>query len=136
MNTPRIALGYDIITIAEIARRQYEEFCASTTRTSPFHRAAWMATTVDVYGGRVRWLGAHKQGRLVGVLPVVRRRLGPLWIHGAPLPGYGTQMLHPLLADDADRDAFFSALVTWAQRSGLRYFQFAWSGPLPRGPQR
>ncbi len=54
---------------------QWDEFVGSMPSARFSHQHAWMQLVKDVYGGEPHYLAAHSGAKLVGVLPVMLRRV-------------------------------------------------------------
>ena len=60
------------------------------------HRAAWIRSLEESVRGRAVFLVFESAGKVVGCLPGLVTRLGPLTLFGSPLPGWQTASLGPV----------------------------------------
>ena len=73
------------------AHARWDEFVYSCPHATFFHRAAWQRLMEDVFGHRTHYLYAHRDGRIVAVLPLaeVKSRLFGHSLTSLPFCAYG-----------------------------------------------
>lgn len=85
-------------TPAEVER--WDDVVRSFPNHRVTHMRAWLAALeASVPGGRPLHLVAARRGAIVGVLPGLLTRLGPLTLFGSPLPGWQTSGMGPAFDD-------------------------------------
>lgn len=105
----------------------WDAYVASQPRASFYHSAAWISLIDQLFGHEsYRWY-AHQEGRLVGVLPLVRlrSRLFGDYMVSQPYVNYGGA-----LGDDpAIEKRLMAAATETAMRVGVSHIEFRDSAP-------
>ncbi len=73
------------------AHARWDEFVFSCPEATFFHRAAWQSVMENIFGHRTHFLYAHRNGRIVAVLPLaeVKSRLFGHSLSSLPFCAYG-----------------------------------------------
>jgi FemAB-related protein (PEP-CTERM system-associated) len=104
------------VTAAAAALDGCGAYVASHPRATAYHQPQWLDLIGRVFGHQTRYLAAERDGRTVGVLPLVLFASRVFGRFGVSLPfvNYGG-----VLADDADAErALLDAAVAETQRAG------------------
>ncbi len=113
------------MSAAEIRPLSWDEYSAflETVAHSPFQRAAWLKLVERFNPIEVMLLGCYAAGSLEAVVPLMRRRVGPLKIYGAPLRRCPVPPATPFCAPRERAESVLSALDTWVRSQGFGYVQ-------------
>ena len=124
-----------VAEIRVIPRAVYAEFLGSVAH-SAFQRLQWLELIEKLYPIRIMPMGCFVEDRLVAVIPLMRRRLGPATLYGAPLRRCPVPPATSFCAPATAAAVAFDALEAWARHKGLGYLQLTYpshSGSTPRG---
>jgi hypothetical protein len=111
---------------------RWAAFAASQDDALPYHHPAWSRMLCTAYPYTPAALGcAGPDGRLTGVLPLVRKRSLLAGVHLTSLPN--TPVAGPLAADEASLRALLGAAAARVDQSGARWLQLKVAGTAPDG---
>lgn len=94
-----------------------------------YHSTKWLAVA-ETFGAQTRTLGLWKNNQLVGALPLVTRKMGPLVLAGSPLNGISTPHMGPILDDPQLMGEFLLGLEAYAKSEGIDYLELAFSSEV------
>jgi len=105
----------------EISAGEWDAFVATRPDASGYHAFVWREIFRDSFGHDSEYLAALRDGRVVGVLPLVifRSRLFGRFLVSLPFVNYGGV----LTADDEAADELLAAATASARRIGARYVE-------------
>ena len=110
------------IEVREISRAFYARFLEGALH-SAFHRLEWLALVERIYPITVFLLGYFRNDVLIAVTPLLRRRLGPFVLCGAPLRKCPIPPATPFCAPPEMAEMTLPALESWIRSQGLGYTQ-------------
>ena len=112
---------------------EWDEYVATHPQATFFHQYQWLTLVRETYGGTPHYLTAYQEGRIVGVLPLMQRRvIGPGRILiSVPFADEGG-----LIADSPEAQAvLLEAAAAIGKREGVGYVElrqtFALGADLP-----
>ena len=106
----------------EISPEDYAAFLARAPH-SAFHRLPWLHSITRVYPVRLTTLGFFNGARLIAVTPLLRRRMGPFELWGAPLRKCAMPPATPCCSPPNRATDIIPALRLWARQRRIRYLQ-------------
>jgi len=121
--------------LRRIPLSRYATFVAGAEDRSIFHTWDWLESIVGALAVAVEPLGLVHGEELLGVLPVLSRRVGPLRVRGWPLPGCATPPVPPLIPEHLGQE-LVRAVSGWVRSNRVAHFQMCWPHELlalPRG---
>jgi hypothetical protein len=110
--------------IREVAEEIYESFL-ETVRHSVFQSMVWLNIVKRVYKVEIRLLGYYRDDVLCAVTPLMKRRVGPVHIWGAPLRKCATPPTTPYCAPSNLGYELAPVLHQWIRSRHIRYMQLA-----------
>lgn len=112
------------LKLRPIERQAWQEFQKSTALGSLFHRWEWQEIIEAGFGMRVKRLGLiNEAGVLIGLLPLVERKMSLLKLAGSPLSGAATPHSGPL--GSVPLSEVLAALEEYASENHLDYLELA-----------
>lgn len=111
--------------IKQIPETDYNIFCQKFDEATFFHSIEWHHILRAAYNIELLYLGIYKTDELVGVIPVMRRKMFGLNIYGAPLPKSATPTILPLL-NQTKTSAALEAIDQWVKDNGWKHLQISW----------
>lgn len=87
-----IAIADRVLDVtSDVPERDWDEFVASRPEASGYHVWRWRRVFESAFGHETRYLAAHEDGRIVGVLPlvIIRSRLFGRCAVSLPFVNYG-----------------------------------------------
>jgi hypothetical protein len=113
--------------IHEISESLYIETAENHPQHTIFHTASWLRGLSQAFGTRVKYLGLFENEDLIGVCPLLIKRLYGVTIQGSWLPQHSTPPLYPLIPSGRDAE-IIHAFDAWVRENGLSHFQLCWRG--------
>ena len=77
-------------------RRDWDQLVARFSNSRIVHKRAWIEWLVASGCGRPLYLVFQRGGEIVGAIPGLLVRIGPLRLYGSPLPGWQTPAMGPV----------------------------------------
>jgi len=115
-----------VVVFDPLSVAAWDDFVARRPDALLFHTSQWLALLEQVYSCRVHLLGVWDGGALVGLLPLLTRRLGPFLLGGSPLMQAiaSTPFMGPL-ADPVYRRPILRALGEWQRKQKIAHLELA-----------
>ncbi|RME44619.1 MAG: GNAT family N-acetyltransferase [Caldilineae bacterium] len=115
-----------MLTLRPLDPARWEAFVNAHPQALLFHTPAWLDFLAEVYGLQWHPLGIWRGEALVGVFPLLTRRLGPFRLAGSPLMQViaSTPFLGPLVAPSLLPDALL-AVRAFARRRKIDHLEMA-----------
>lgn len=113
----------------EISRDRYQSFL-ETVPHAVFHRLEWLAVMTSIYPIDILPLGYFCNDDLVAVTPLLRRRLGPLFLWGAPLRKCPVPAATPFCAPAKMSEVILPVLREWVRCHRIGYMQVTLPPPV------
>lgn len=108
--------------LREITSAEYAQFLAAA-RHSAFQRLAWLELVENQYRVKLVPLGCFVGGELQAVIPLLRRKLGPAVLMGAPLRRCPVPPATPFCAPPDKASLALEALQQWSRTRRAGYLQ-------------
>lgn len=112
----------------EVAPSEWDAYVATHPESTFFHQYHWLTLVRQTYGGVPHYLSAHRDGKVVGLLPLMQRHMigaGRVFV-GVPFADEGG-----LLADDeAAGDALLQNAQALASEARAGYLELRQKRPL------
>ena len=115
------------VTENDAGAAEWDAYVASHPQATFFHQYHWLTLVKETYGGTPHYLAAYQQGRVVGVLPLMQRRvIGPGRILiSVPFADEGG-----LIADSPEvQAALLGAARKVGERKGVGYVELRQTAP-------
>ncbi len=106
----------------EISREDYAAFL-NEMPPSAFHRLEWLDAVCEAFPIRIIYLGYFEHDKIVGITPLMYRRIGLLNVFGAPLRKCATPPATSFCIPSQRSAEFLPALHTWAKKKRLKFLQ-------------
>ncbi len=121
----------ETIELTPLGIAEWDKFIDGRPEALPYHTSAWLNFLSRVYKLEWEGLGAWVGSSLVGVVPLVKRRLGPFRLCGSPLmlTIASTPYLAPL-ADPEWQIPILEAFHLIQRSTRIDYMEFAFPGML------
>lgn len=111
--------------IKQITETDYNLFCHKSGNATFFHSIEWHSILKTAFDIDLLYLGLFQRDNLVGVIPVMRRKVFVLNIYGAPLPKSATPNIFPLFNHDESSDVL-KAIDRWTKDKEWKHLQICW----------
>lgn len=112
------------LKLQSVEREAWQEFLKGTPQGSLFHRWEWQDVIEAGFGLRVNRLGIFdEEGVLIGLLPLVERKMSLLKLAGSPLSGAATPHSGPL--GSVPLTEVLPALEAYAAEKHFDYLELA-----------
>lgn len=73
------------VTLKPVSQAAWDQFVAATPQALLYHTTNWLTLLRSVYGVDYQQLGIWDNDNMVGIFPLLTRRLGPFRLAGSPL---------------------------------------------------
>jgi CelD/BcsL family acetyltransferase involved in cellulose biosynthesis len=114
---------------------QWDDFLEHCPGALLFHTSAWLKLLAWIY--QIEWqpLGVWLQGHLIGLFPLLTRKLGPFRLAGSPLMQAiaSTPFMGPLI-ETAYLPSFIAVLISYSRRWKFDHVEISLPILLPEAP--
>lgn len=112
----------ELILKDQIPIDEWDNFLSAHKIGTMFHASAWLEILRRNHGGALLRLGFYKGAELVGLLPLIVKKIGPLRVAASPFIVEDTPYLGFVL-DRAHLDASLAVLVDFQERSKIHFLR-------------
>ena len=113
---------YRIVSLDEIGPEAWNDFVLQCPEATFFHRAEWRDVITRSFGHTCYYLGAEKDGSLVGVLPLTWVKS---WLFGSALISNGFCVAGgPAVVEEGARTALDEAALDLLKKTGADYLEY------------
>jgi len=116
------------LSCQEIDHHHYQKFISNTPH-SAFQELQWLDLVARHYSCEIRLLGCYEKDKLIAVIPLMGRHMGPFQIWGSPLRKIPIPPSTCFCAPSSQWQPALSCLEQWLSTSRLKYIQIT----LPPG---
>lgn len=116
-----------IMHVDYITENDYNLFCRKSGGKTFFHSTEWHGLLKAAYNIRILYLGLFSDDQVVGVIPIMSRKIFGLYIYGMPLPQLATPNdIFPLYNADIEPSEVLGTIDRWVKDKNWRHLQISW----------